>query len=579
MARCRVLVSAVQASNSTACWFASFFIHRSIQNFARDIASTYGPPGAQAMLFSTPQAGRRCLRFVRQRAEPHVGDSLDTVELSLDPLKDSSLSINLPSPIITALLLSPETFSLAKQYWQHTGDGASSRRAEFCHSLFQDGLLVSFKGTEESFDAPTWPSRGPRRYQRPSGSIPAFSSITSPSTVGASSFRNSEQSQESQRFLEERFGRNLDLKLVETAKSVIRRRIAGSLTSEVDLRYEPLSSLDENWRDLKGLTEHDVYLFSAGMNAIFHVHRALLSVRGQHKSICFGFPYVDTLKLLQKFGPGCIFFGHASSGDLEALENILRSGERFLGLFCEFPANPLLTCPDLKRLRELADEFDFALVVDETIGTFANVNVLHVADVVVSSLTKIFSGDSNVMGGCAILNPHRKYYQSIKRVMDNEIYEDAYWPEDIVFMERNSRDFLTRVGRINSNAEAICNILSSHPLIKSLYYPKYNPSKHLYDAFRRPDGGYGGLLSIVFYHPEEAQAFYNSLQTAKGPSLGTNFTLCSPYALLAHYQELPWVEQFGVDANLIRVSVGLEETGKLQSTFRGALEAAAAARP
>lgn len=47
----------------------------------------------------------------------------------------------------------------------------------------------------------------------------------------------------------------------------------------------------------------------------------------------------------------------------------------------------------------MADEYDFAVVVDETIGNFINVNVLQYADVVVSSLTKVFSGDSNVMGG------------------------------------------------------------------------------------------------------------------------------------------------------------------------------------
>jgi cystathionine beta-lyase/cystathionine gamma-synthase len=30
-------------------------------------------------------------------------------------------------------------------------------------------------------------------------------------------------------------------------------------------------------------------------------------------------------------------------------------------------------------------------------------------------------------------------------------------------MERNSRDFVLRNERINSNAEAICNVLRSHP--------------------------------------------------------------------------------------------------------------------
>ena len=52
-----------------------------------------------------------------------------------------------------------------------------------------------------------------------------------------------------------------------------------------------------------------------------------------------------------------------------------------------------------KAWRELADKYDFLVVVDETIGNFMNVEVLKYADIVVSSLTKIFSGAANCMGG------------------------------------------------------------------------------------------------------------------------------------------------------------------------------------
>jgi cystathionine gamma-synthase len=111
------------------------------------------------------------------------------------------------------------------------------------------------------------------------------------------------------------------------------------------------------------------------------------------------FTYVDTLKILQKWGPGCYFYGHASVAELDELESLLESGEKILALFCEFPSNPLLVTPDLKRIRKLADKYEFAVVIDETIGNFINVAVLDYADIVVSSLTKIFSGVGNVMGG------------------------------------------------------------------------------------------------------------------------------------------------------------------------------------
>ena len=46
-------------------------------------------------------------------------------------------------------------------------------------------------------------------------------------------------------------------------------------------------------------------------------------------------------------------------------------------MFTEFPSNPLLKCPDLLRLTALAKEFRFLLVVDDTIGNFANLDLFH----------------------------------------------------------------------------------------------------------------------------------------------------------------------------------------------------------
>lgn len=518
------------------------------------------------MLFSTPAAARRCLDFIVERANAETSALCDVIEFGLEDRENTASGLKGLTTTISAALFPEASFGFAKQYWQHTGDGISSRRAEFCHDLLRSGMLRPVQSLQISRDNVSKQLRAPKRYQRAGSVDEAF---PKPPAV-------SDEVKESSRFLEERFGRNLDLSLAGQAKSAIRRRIAGSLTGENDLTMMPSADSLLTSTRADNLKESDVYLFPAGMNAIFNAHRALLAARGQLKSINFGFPYVDTLKILQKFGPGCIFYGYGSSEDLDELESVLEKGERFLALFCEFPGNPLLVSPDLERIRKLADKYDFAVVVDETIGTFANVNVLHYADIVVSSLTKIFSGDSNVMGGSAVLNPGSRYYASLAAAMAS-IGEDNYWPEDVIFMERNSRDFQIRVERVNSNAEALCEILWRHPLVKDLFYPKLNPSKSNYDACRLPNGGYGGLLSVVFNQQSQAKAFYDAMDIAKGPSLGTNFTLCSPYALLAHYNELPWAAQFGVDANLVRISVGLEEKTSLCNTFHKALAAAEAA--
>ncbi|KAI1181043.1 pyridoxal phosphate-dependent transferase [Nemania sp. FL0916] len=559
--------------------YPRFFIHKAIQALAADILAKHGRPGQSAMLFPTRRTARRCADFIRDKAEEASVLDLPILSLVLDPAKQFAEPLPSLAPSVSAVLFPEDLFSVAKQYWQHSGDGVSSRRAEFCHGLFRDGLLVC----DSRSPSPRSPQlhrmrRGPRRYQR-GASIDGFE-VPNGHGHDATERRPSPPAEEladsleSSRFLEERYGRNLDVSLVENAKSAIRRRIAGVLTTDLDLASKALPVMDSNARGVPNLQENDIYLTPCGMNAIFLTHQALLKARTPQKSINFGFPYVDTLKILQKFGPGAAFYGRASSDDLDDLEARLRSGERFLALFCEFPGNPLLTCPDLARIRRLADEYDFAVVVDETIGNFINVNVLPLADVVVSSLTKIFSGDCNVMGGSIILNPGGRYYSALKSAMAHDVFEDTYWAEDVVFMERNSRDFVTRIERVNANAELICGVLEAHPLVTKVFYPKYNESRENYEACRLPKGGYGGLLSCTLKTKAHAIAFYDALETAKGPSLGTNFTLTSPYVILAHYQELEWAASFGVDPDLLRISVGLEDN--LGEIFAKALRAAEA---
>lgn len=66
------------------------------------------------------------------------------------------------------------------------------------------------------------------------------------------------------------------------------------------------------------------------------------------------------------------------------------------------------------------------------------------------------------IGPSAILNPKGRHYDLLKKTWAAE-YEDNYWPEDAIFLERNSRDFVSRIERVNGNAEAICEVLMKHP--------------------------------------------------------------------------------------------------------------------
>lgn len=148
-----------------------------------------------------------------------------------------------------------------------------------------------------------------------------------------------------------------------------------------------------------------------------------------------------------------------------------------LALFCECPSNPLLKTPNLHRIRQLADKYNFAIVIDETVGNFINIHVLPYADMVASSLTKVFSGDSNVLAGSLILNPDSKYYTILKTFFNKE-YEDLFWAEDALWLERNSRDFVERVHKIDDTSAKVVELLQNSPLISQIYYPSVSDSKN-----------------------------------------------------------------------------------------------------
>lgn len=111
-------------------------------------------------------------------------------------------------------------------------------------------------------------------------------------------------------------------------------------------------------------------------------------------------PYASTPKCVLISGyERFTFHTQGVSAELDQLESQLASGRSIACLFCEIPSNPLCATPDLHRIRRLADQYHFAVICDDTIGTFANVDVLPYVDVIVTSLTKMFSGACDVMAG------------------------------------------------------------------------------------------------------------------------------------------------------------------------------------
>lgn len=334
------------------------------------------------------------------------------------------------------------------------------------------------------------------------------------------------------------------------AKESVRRRIAELMDVPVD----------------------HVFLFKTGMAAIYTAHRALCALRPGARSVQFGFPYVDTLKIQQDLGPGAIFFPAGGDGDWAPLGDAIAGGP-VSGLFCEYPSNPLLDSPDLAAISGLCARHDVPVVVDDTISTYANVNPLPACDVVATSLTKFFTGRGDVMGGAVVLNPTRPLSARIRAALEAE-YEDSVWGGDALAMDACSSDFTERMTRVNATTASLCTWLQEQPQVADVHHPLFR-GRARYDAFRRQGGGYSGLFSLVLKQaPATTARFFDALEISKGPNLGTTFSLACPYTMLAHYDELDWAERCGVSRHLLRFSVGLEDESDLRGRIARALDAA-----
>ncbi|GJN89281.1 hypothetical protein Rhopal_002260-T1 [Rhodotorula paludigena] len=684
--------------------YPRFFIHHRIQRLADLACARFAQPDELCILLPTESTARGCSDFLASRSPPVPSRNVPWAVQSTLP--DTGDAANRTRTVtVHACFFPAADFAAAKQYWQHTGEGISSRVAERCLILLGEIDADGHDGSGSASPTHATPSVGEgqadatrfyvngssnaaasgsgsgigrygskSRYQVAKGSastdaagidLAARPTIASKSRYSTSKVRKnsysagasgaatpaSEASGSSSeppslsasvdqlappvlssaaatngvgaveqdedvlaRYVEERYGRNLDLSLAPLAKLAMRRRIAGVLCEQpgeaIPVEDMRGARAEESTRGVQGLTEDDVWLYPCGMNAIFHAHQVAMEAhrrKGKEvgKSVCFGFPYTDTLKILEKWGPGCHFFGRGLAEDLPALRRTLEAADPpILALFCEFPSNPLLRSPPLLELRKLADEFGFMIVVDETIAGFVNVEVLPPADIVVSSLTKVFSGDSNVMGGSLVLNPKGPHYAALKEAQE-ATYEDAYFDEDAIYMERNSRDFVARIAQENANAEMICDFVQTRRVpgppatgvelpadtqlaadvdnfvVREVYYPKYMTPAHYVASLRPPNptlgmpsSGFGALFSLTFTSILASRTFFDALPCYKGPSLGTNFTLACPYTILAHYTELEWAKEWGVDKGLVRVSTGLEEPELLRGWFEEALNKA-----
>lgn len=219
--------------------------------------------------------------------------------------QSSSSSAGVEVIELQILLFDKAHWPMAKAFWQHTGDGISSRLAERALAFLgetpagapeQTSPTAGFEKAvkQQSF------SRNRHYSRKPAASTPATPStplgnLTLPTNPVADDDPIVEETLTSDltTYLEERYGRNLPLFNAPLAKQALKRRIAGGLLPS----DEGFGQVDDVVRGAgagkRPVREDDVYLYPCGMSAIWHAHDISRIVRRRKgepegKSVCYG---------------------------------------------------------------------------------------------------------------------------------------------------------------------------------------------------------------------------------------------------------------------------------------------------
>jgi cystathionine gamma-synthase len=330
-----------------------------------------------------------------------------------------------------------------------------------------------------------------------------------------------------------------------------------------------------------GLAANDVHLAPSGMAATYAAFRAVNAVQaplGRTRWIQLGWLYLDTIAILQKLtaSPAEDYLHHADVFDLPGLRRLLEAHRgKVAGLLAEVPTNPLIQTTDLPALSALCREHGVALVLDPTIASPFNIDVLPHADLVTNSLTKYTASEGDVILGAVTTNPSSPLAAALRPALAAASSLAALYPRDVARLAAQIDATPALIARINASTPAVVAFLERHPRVTRLHWSGHSSSASNYAALARSPDSIGSMISftVAGYLP----AFYDRLRFAKGPSFGLATTLICPFMYLAHY-DLVTTEKGraelaanGIAPDLLRLSVGAEPAEEIIAVLAEAL--------
>jgi cysteine-S-conjugate beta-lyase len=308
------------------------------------------------------------------------------------------------------------------------------------------------------------------------------------------------------------------------------------------------------------------FAFSSGMAAISTAFLLLSS--GDHMVITddvYGGTFRMVTQVLNRFGIEHTF---VDMTDLNQVKAAIQPNTK--AFYIETPSNPLLKVADIRAICKLAKEVQALTFVDNTFLTPALQKPLELgADIVLHSATKFLSGHSDVVAGLAVV----KDEELGKRLgFLQNAFGAVLGVQDAWLVLRGLKTLSVRLEQSQRSAQILADFLSSHPLIKEVYYPglKNHPQ---YELQQVQALGAGAVLSFELADEEAVRTFVANVKIPVfAVSLGAVESILSYPAKMSH-AAMPQVEREkrGISNSLLRLSAGLENPKDLILDFTQAL--------
>lgn len=262
--------------------------------------------------------------------------------------------------------------------------------------------------------------------------------------------------------------------------------------------------------------------------------------------------------------------------NLDAVRAALRPNTALL--WVETPSNPLLGIADLAGWASVAAEAGALLVVDNTFATpYLQRPLEFGAHAVVHSTTKYIGGHSDVLGGAVIVGEHLHRGQSLAEAVGYQQFAGGAvsGPQDNYLASRGLKTLGLRMERHCATASTLAGWLDERPDVARVYYPGL-PGHPGHELAARQQRDFGGILSLQLADEAAARAFAESMELFQ-----LSVSLGGVESLVCYPREMTHASLIGtpleIPANLVRLSVGIEEADDLLGDLERGLAAAAKA--